>query len=181
MDVALISNLLFWFLSLLTLTGALGLLLTKNPLYSALFLVLSMIGVSALFFTLGAGFLAAVQLLVYAGAVMVLFIMVLMLFNLKKEEKRSSGNSLSVGIKFLSVFLFFSILAVVFYFTPSWETPSLAELTSAQENKETTRDLGDLLFQKYVLGFEALGLLLLIVAVGAVTLARSKGGTHDIR
>ena len=178
MDSHLIHNLLFWFLSFITLTGAFGLFLMKNPLYSALCLVLSMIGVSALFFTLGASFLAAVQLLVYAGAVMVLFIMVLMLFNLKKEETKLSGNSISVGFKFLTVFLLLSILAVVFYFTP-WETPSLGELSLAEQNENTTRKLGTMLFQKYVLGFEALGLLLLMVAVGAVSLARSKGGTHD--
>ena len=179
MDTQLTHSLLFWFLSFVTLTGALGLFLMRNPLYSALFLVLSMIGVSALFFTLGAAFLAAVQLLVYAGAVMVLFIMVLMLFNLKKEMKKSPRNHLSIAFKFLTVFLLLSVFGVSFYFTP-WETPSLAELSSPEKNVHTAEKLGTLLFQDYALGFEALGLLLLMVAIGAVTLARSKGGTHDV-
>ena len=76
---------LFWFLAFVTLASGLGVVLMSNPIYSALSLAMAMVGVSAIFVTLNAFFIAGVQLIVYAGAVMVLFTMVIMLFDLKKD------------------------------------------------------------------------------------------------
>lgn len=76
-----VDAILFWFLALVVLVSGLSVILMTNPVYSALCLVMTMVGVSAIFVTLNAYFLAGVQLIVYAGAVMVLFVMVLMLFD----------------------------------------------------------------------------------------------------
>ncbi len=94
---------LFWFLSLLVLVSGLSVVLLTNPVYSALCLAMTMVGVSALFVTLNAYFLAGVQLIVYAGAVMVLFVMVLMLFDLKHETQAFTRGKITGAIKIASV------------------------------------------------------------------------------
>ena len=76
---------LFWLLAMITVVSGLTVVLVTNPVYSALSLAMTMVGVAGLFVTLNAYFIAGVQLIVYAGAVMVLFVMVLMLFDLKHE------------------------------------------------------------------------------------------------
>lgn len=165
---------MFWLLSVVTLAGALGVILFINPIFSALSLVGSMVGVAALFVTLNAYFLAGVQLIVYTGAVMVLFVMVLMLFDLRHELKAFSRGVFTGALKLVAVGAFIGLIAGAIVLTmPATEDPSVVASTA-----DTTRDLGQLLLTQYLFGFEALGVLLLVVAVGAVALARSKGGTH---
>lgn len=164
---------LFWLLSAVVLASGVAVVTLANPIFSALALVMSMVGVAAIFVTLGAFFLAGVQLIVYAGAVMVLFVMVLMLFDLKHEVKAFSRGIVTGGLKIASVGLFAGLMVGGIALTlGSGFTARTSEVTA------TTKDLGQLLLSQYLFGFEALGVLLLIVAVGAVALARSKGGTH---
>ncbi len=168
---------LFWFLAILTLAGGLTTVLVTNPIYSALSLAFTMIGVSALFVSLNAYFLAGVQLIVYAGAVTVLFVMVLMMFDLKHELITFTRGKISGLVKAGLVALFAglivgSVLITSDVFSKSGGAPE------AVIGGDTTKALGTILFSKYIFGFEALGVLLLIVAIGAVALARSKGGTH---
>lgn len=165
---------LFWLLSLVTVFGALSVVLFKNPIYCALSLVMTMVGVAALFVTLNAYFLAGVQLIVYAGAVMVLFVMVLMLFDLKHELKAFSRGAFTGALKLISVGAFAGLVVGAVMVS----LPALPELNAAEAQIDSTRELGLLLFTQYIFGFEALGVLLLVIAVGAVALARSKGGTH---
>ena len=94
---------LFWFLALVTIISGLSVVIMVNPIYSALSWAMTMIGVAAVFVTLDAYFLAGVQLIVYAGAVMVLFVMVLMLFDLKHELQAFSRGRLTGAIKIASV------------------------------------------------------------------------------
>ncbi len=167
---------LFWILTVLTLASALSVILVPNPVYSALSLALTMVGVSAVFVTLGAYFLAGVQLIVYAGAVMVLFVMVLMLFDLKNELQAFTHGKISGLLKLGSVGLLAGlIVGAVLMSGHLVQTKSPAELSAKADQ---TKELGKMLFSQYLFGFEALGALLLIVAVGAVALSRSKGGTH---
>lgn len=165
---------LFWFLSIVTVVSGLGVLLATSPIYSALSLCMTMVGVSAFFFTLGAYFLAGVQMIVYAGAVMVLFVMVLMLFDLKQELKAFSPGRFTGTVKIASVGLLTGLVCgsiFLFKATPTEEAiPAISP--------DMTKQLGQTLFTKYLFGFEALGVLLLVVAVGTVALARSRGGTH---
>ena len=171
---------LFWFLAIVTLVSGLSVILLANPIYSALCLAMTMVGVSALFVTLNAYFIAGVQLIVYAGAVMVLFVMVIMLFDLKKDLQAFTRGILSGALKIASV----GLLAGLVVGAIAISTVLLAEKTTDNPvtmgtGMESTKALGNILFSKYIFGFEALGVLLLVIAVGAVALARSKGGTHE--
>lgn len=170
------ENIVFYFLEALILLSALGVVLVTSPIYSALFLVLTMIGVAGIFVSLDAFFLAGVQLVVYAGAVTVMFVMVVMLFNLDKEKKAFSKGTGSNFLKAASVGLIWSILSTsllyVFSDLGKEDLPRLAEGSLA------IKELASHLFLKYVFGFEVICILLLLVIVGAVSLARAKGGTH---
>lgn len=172
---------LFWFLAFVTVGAGLSVVLMSNPIYSALSLAMTMVGVSALFVTLGAFFLAGVQLIVYAGAVMVLFVMVIMLFDLKHEIQAFTRGKITGAVKIASV----GILAglVVGAITLSSKAIELSQKTQADADTgktyaDNTMALAQNLFLQNVFGFEALGVLLLVIAVGTVALSRSRGGTH---
>jgi NADH-quinone oxidoreductase subunit J len=145
-----------------------------NPIHSALYLALTMIGLAGVFFQLGAQFIAGVQMIVYAGAVMVLFVMVLMLFDLKTELRAFTRGLFSGFLKIFSA-------AILVGFALGAATNSvgiLSEPPHATMTNNATKDLSILLFTKYIYAFEALGILLLVVAVGVVAVSRIKGGTH---
>jgi NADH-quinone oxidoreductase subunit J len=172
---------LFWFLAFTTIASGLSVVLMTNPIYSALSLAMTMISVAAIFVTLQAYFLAGVQLIVYAGAVMVLFVMVLMLFDLKHELQAFTRGRATGAIKIASVGILSGLIvgAVTIGLTVAGRTKSeVISSTTSAGAADTTRSLAETLFLKNVFGFEALGVLLLVIAVGAVALSRSKGGTH---
>lgn len=170
---------LFWFLAFVTLISALGVVVMANPVFSALSLVMAMVAVAALFATLKAFFLAGVQLIVYAGAVMVLFVMVLMLFDLHKEKKAFAKGTFTGAIKLLlGGMLAGLIVGAVSMSSELLKAAPETAITNSSTGIESTKLLGKLLFTQYIFGFEILGVLLLVIAVGAVALARSKGGTH---
>lgn len=147
-----------------------------NPIHSALYLVLTMIGLAACFFNLGAQFIAGVQMIVYAGAVMVLFVMVLMLFDLKAEIRSFSRGLISGALKVMSAALLAGLaLGAANSSVSILETP---DSSATAQNLDTTRQLGVMLYTKYLFAFEVLGVLLLVVAVGVVAVSRMKGGTH---
>jgi NADH-quinone oxidoreductase subunit J len=137
---------------------------SRNPVTSAMFLVLAIVSLAGLFVLLQAFFLAAVQVLVYAGAVMVLFLFVIMLLDLKAEERRKIkllgiiGAMISVG----------TILAI---FLQSLARSSFGVETSPTLVGGTAR-LGRLLFTQYLLPFEIVSLLLLVAIVGVVLLSK---------
>lgn len=169
------DSVLFWILTLLTVTSAILVITMANPIFSALSLAMTMVGVAALFVTLDAYFLAGVQLIVYAGAVMVLFVMVIMLFDLRHELKAFSRGLMTGAVKLATVGLFAGLMVGGIALTGG---TIQKQTEAATANQDVTAALGQLLFSHYLFGFEALGVLLLIVAVGSVALARSKGGTH---
>jgi NADH-quinone oxidoreductase subunit J len=138
---------------------------SRNPVTSAMFLVLTIASLAGLFVLLHAFFLAAVQVLVYAGAVMVLFLFVIMLLDLKAEERRRArvlgvvGGLVAVG----------AILCIFFQ--------SLAEATPLPAGQNPTIEggtvpLGKLLFTQYLLPFEIVSVLLLVAMVGVVLLSK---------
>lgn len=171
------DSFLFWMLAIVTVISGLSVVLVSNPIYSALSLAMTMVGVSALFATLGAYFIAGVQLIVYAGAVLVLFVMVLMLFDLRTELATFSRGKISGILKIGTVGLLAGFLAGAFRMS----TDLMEKPAAAASMVDSTKSLGVLLFTKYIFGFEALGVLLLVIAIGVVGLARSKGGTHAKR
>ena len=171
------ENIVFYLMEAVILISALLVVLVANPIYSALFLVLTMIGVAGIFVSLDAYFLAAIQLVVYAGAVTVLIVMVVMMFNLQKDAKAFSRGMLGNVLKTLSVVLIWSIVHTAI--TGVFSDFGRGDLPKIEEGSIAMKSLATHLFTKYVFGFEAISILLLVVIVGSVALAKSKGGTHD--
>lgn len=170
---------IFWFLALITFLSAIGVVIFANPIFSALSLVMTMVSIAALFATLNAFFLAGVQLIVYAGAVMVLFVMVLMLFDLYKENKAFTKGIFSGALKLLlGGMLAGLIVGAISMSKELYKVVDEKAITNNLTGIESTKVLGKLLFTQYIFGFEILGILLLVIAIGVVALSRSKGGTH---
>ncbi len=173
-----LSSLMFYLLAFMAVFFGYFTIAVANPIFSALNLALTMITLAGIFFLLDAYFIAGVQLAVYAGAVMVLFVMVLMLFDLSGEVRAFSRGLMSGIVKVGSALLvmLLILLSVLGYYGERLEIgapPSTAEVV-----QPTTQDLAILLFSRYLFAFELLGLLLLVVAVGVVAVSRIKGGTH---
>lgn len=161
------ADLLFYLFAALTLLcGALVVLnpFSRNPVTSAMFLVLTMVFLSGLFVLLQAFFLAAVQILVYAGAVMVLFLFVIMLLDLKAEEQRRI-KVFSAGLGTAAVAGLFALIVLSIY-------NGSAAGTGAPHIVGETFDLGRLLFTNYLLPFEIVSVLLLIAMVGVILLSK---------
>src|SRR6266705_1420878 len=131
---------------------------SRNPVTSAMFLVLTIISMAGLFVLLHAFFLAAVQVLVYAGAVMVLFLFVIMLLDLRAEERRR--------IKFVGAMLGLIAVGAIagIFFQSLLNSPIRAEGSPTLEG--STVPLGTLLFTQYLLPFELVSVLLLVAMVG---------------
>ncbi len=138
---------------------------SRNPVTSAMFLVLAIVSLAGLFVLLHAFFLAAVQILVYAGAVMVLFLFVIMLLDLKAEERRKVkllgviGGLVSVG----------AIIAI-FFLSLAETAPLAADPTPTLQGG--TMALGKELFTRYLLPFEIVSVLLLVAMVGVILLSK---------
>lgn len=163
----------FYTLAIFLIYFAFKTITVPNPIHSALYLVLTMIGLAGAFFNLGAHFIAGVQMIVYAGAVMVLFVMVLMLFDLKSELRSFSRGLFSGGLKVMSAALLAGLAIGA-----ANSTIAILENQEPKVGGDVTRELGVLLYTRYLYAFEALGILLLVVAVGVVAVSRIKGGTH---
>jgi NADH-quinone oxidoreductase subunit J len=155
--------LLFFLFAAVAVLGALSLILQRHPIHSALSLIVVMVALAALYLLLGAEFIAAVQVIVYAGAIMVLFVFVIMLLNAGVEERTDfSRMARYAGIP-LGIVLT-AALAWKLWGTPAPQPQPLPA--------EPTRALSLLLFQKYLLPFELTSILILIAILGAVVLAK---------
>jgi NADH-quinone oxidoreductase subunit J len=162
-----ISNILFYVFAVATLVfGALVVAnpFSRNPVTSAMFLVLTIISMAGLFVLLHAFFLAAVQVLVYAGAVMVLFLFVIMLLDLKEEERRKIKlTGLVAGV--------LSVGAIVAIFVRSLLATNPGKDLEGKAVGETAA-LGKMLFTNYLLPFEIVSILLLVAMVGVILLSK---------
>jgi NADH-quinone oxidoreductase subunit J len=149
------------------LAGAVNLLLQTHPINSALSLIVVMVSLAVLYLLLGAEFLAAAQAIVYAGAIMVLFIFVVMLLNAGREE-RTAGSRAAGLVGFPAVAVILSLMATLLLHAQGLGTARLANgITSTEE-------LSKVLFTNLLLPFEATSVLVLIAILGAVALA-----SHD--
>jgi NADH-quinone oxidoreductase subunit J len=138
---------------------------SRNPVTSAMFLVLTIISMAGLFVLLHAFFLAAVQILVYAGAVMVLFLFVIMLLDLKEEERRR--------IKLIGfVAGIIAVGGIISAFVKS--LASVKDAAGEPQLEGDTLALGKLLFTRYTLPFEIVSVLLLVAMVGVILLSKKK-------
>lgn len=168
----------FYFLAAFTIVSACAVVIVANPLYSALSLTMTMLGISGIYYTLDAPFMAAAQLIIYAGAITVLFVMVIMLFNLKDETNAFSRGTLSFFLKMASAgYLLGLLLAMVSWAYQSGPASS-SNKVAVGDGMMATKQIAAHLFSKYLVSFELVGVLLLVVLIGAIALARSRGGTH---
>jgi len=154
----------FFVCAFLAVLGAVTLILAREPIHSALALILVMISLAVLYLLLGAEFIAAVQIIVYAGAIMVLFVFVIMLLNAGEEER----SNVSRMARFVGVPLGVVFLVEVAY----WIGRATAHLGTTPPEMVSTRDLSSLLFREYVFPFELTSFLILIALLGALVLAR---------
>jgi NADH-quinone oxidoreductase subunit J len=155
---------IFLILAAVTVAGALSLILQRHPIHSALSLIVVMVALAGLYLLQGAEFVAAVQIIVYAGAIMVLFIFVIMLLNAGEEER----TNVSRLARFVGVPLAVVFLAEVAY----WVGRATSQLGAAPPETVSTRDLSTLLFREFVFPFELTSFLILIALLGALVLAR---------
>jgi NADH-quinone oxidoreductase subunit J len=148
------------------LAGAINLLLQSHPINSALSLIVVMTSLAVLYLLLGAEFLAAAQVIVYGGAIMVLFTFVIMLLNAGREA-RTFGSSAAQAVGFPAVVVILAVIATVILHAQGLGVATLSDATIT-----TTEDLSTVLFTKLLLPFEVTSILILIAILGAVALAR---------
>ncbi len=158
---------LFYIFSVLMLVFGLGVIIARNPVTSAMNLVMSFIFLAGLFFTLDAFFLGIIQVLIYAGAVMVLFLFIIMLLNIKKEEQRRFNKAMFAGAIGIAV-AFCLLLIRAIYALPKAQVP-MPVLGMAKTDDVTS--LGRLLFSHYNFPFQMVGVLLLVATIGVVLLS----------
>jgi NADH-quinone oxidoreductase subunit J len=156
--------LVFLVLAAVAVAGAVSLILQRHPIHCALSLIVVMVSLAGMYLLLGAEFVAAVQIIVYGGAIMVLFVFVIMLLNAGAEER----SNFSRMARYAGVPLAVVLLAVLAYSVAraSWS------MTSQPNVEHATRSLALLLFQKFLFPFELTSILILIAILGALVLAK---------
>jgi NADH-quinone oxidoreductase subunit J len=155
------------------LAGAINLLLQTHPINSALSLIVVMTSLAVLYLLLGAEFLAIAQIIVYAGAIMVLFVFVVMLLNAGREE-RTLGSRAAGVIGLPAVVVLLALFATVILHTRGMGTASL------NQGITDTQELSAVLFRDLLLPFEVTSVLILIAILGAVALARLGNGERTV-
>ena len=159
---------LFYIFAVLAILAALSVVLQRTPVYSALSLIVVLCSLAVVYLLLGAEFLAVIQVIIYAGAIMVLFVLVIMLLN-ARQETPSDRSRLArwLGAPLLLVFLGELLFAV-------WERFPTATTRAAALPDAGPRAVGALLFRSYVLPFEVTSILILVAVLGAVVLAKKR-------
>jgi len=164
-----IESIIFIIFGVLSVASAIIMITRKNPIISAIFLVLNFLTVAVIYLLLKAQFIAIIQILVYMGAIMVLFLFVIMLLNPKDDRKFSEEYSYKkISAILLSILLFF-LLGATFYLGFSGK-----QISENAEKMGTAENLGKILFTTYSFHVLAAGILLLAAVVGAVMLAKKK-------
>jgi len=159
---------LFYIFAALAVIAALSVVLQRTPVYSALSLIVVLCALAVVYLLLGAEFMAAIQVIVYAGAIMVLFVLVIMLLNAGREGPiERSRLAHWLGVPLLVVFLI-EVLAVVWQQFPSGSTSYAPPMDAGPAA------IGTLLFRNYVLPFEVTSVLILVAVLGAVVLAKKQ-------
>ncbi|GAB4054861.1 NADH-quinone oxidoreductase subunit J family protein [Spirosoma litoris] len=164
---------LFLLLTALTLFSAIGVVTARNPIYSVLALIATFFCLSGHYILLNAQFLAAVNIIVYAGAIMVLFLFTIMFLNLRKEDEESKSN-LSKIISVVAGGVLMVLLITIF----RAKSAQVATVNGVTFNGKTglVENLGKLLYSDYILPFELASILFIIAMVGAVMLGKREAG-----
>lgn len=180
----------FILFSILTVGSALLVTLSRNAVNAAMFMIVSFVGMAALFLLLDAFFLAILQVLVYAGAVMVLFLFIVMLMDVEQGAKKRF-NWLAIAASVVGLALMVTGAVYLFYYgndtaatLAATELPAVAELpadatTDAIPFTTSVRSYGYSLFSKYMLPFQVAGFLLLVAMVGVIVISKRIGANGE--
>ena len=163
----------FYIFSIIAIISAIMVTVSKNTVHSVFFLILDFISISCLFIMIGAEFLGMIMLIVYVGAVAVLFLFVVMMLNVAQQKnqwfisKESSGH-IPVGL-IISVIIFFELIIVIggWKYKPELFNPTNLSITKEISN---THSLGQILYTDYIHVFQISGMILLIAMIGAIVL-----------
>lgn len=162
------SPILFWLFAFVMLIFGAAVVINRNPIASALSLVVCFMGLSALFMSLDAFFIGIIQVLVYAGAVMVLFLFIIMLLDLRVEKRRKINLVAFVGGLAVALALFIQICFVV----EQLGAAKQAFPTLGAAKMDDVHNVGLLLFTNYTLPFQIIGVLVLVATIGVVVLSK---------
>jgi NADH-quinone oxidoreductase subunit J len=168
-----ISN-IWYFLSGLTLLSALMVVLAKNPIHSVLYLVFTFFCISGHYVLLNAQFLMAVNIIVYAGAIMVLFLFVIMMFDLRKNQPVSKSNLTKLAGSVVAGSLLVVLIALV---RQTQMVPPRSQGFVSQTGM--VENLGKVLYSEYLLPFELVSILFFVAMVGAVLLGKREAGERN--
>lgn len=164
---------LFYIFAAMVLAGGIGVVVNKNPVSSAFSMIVSFLGLAALFIQLNAYLVGTLQILVYAGAIMVLFVFIIMLLDVEEEEKRAFPFVNAIGA--FSVAGAFAILLIVALKQSSIGDARLPKLSAVEgPGSSDVHRIGELLFSHYWFPIQMVGILLLVATVGAVVLSKKQ-------
>ena len=164
----MIKELIFYSFSSVLICSSLAVVLFRNPVYSAVSLILSFITSGFLWLLLEAEFLAIVLILVYVGAVMVLFLFVIMMLNINEEKEKSSFNSIAPFAVFIGLIIVIELITIIWINSSQFSNSSTVIQQSSQMGN--TLLLGTELFTNYILDFEIAGFILLLAIIVAISL-----------
>lgn len=160
---------LFYFLSFVAVLSALMVVFSKNPVYSVLYLIITFFAIGGHYVLMNAEFLAVVHVIVYAGAIMVLFLYVIMLLNLNKETEPHKSNILKIAAAICS-----GLLLIVLVGSLKGTEAIAPSQASGVSTIGSVKNLGKVLFTDFLLPFEIASVLLLTAMIGVVMLAKSE-------
>ena len=171
----LAHSLFFYLFSTITVFSSIMVITSRNTVYSVFFLILVFINISILFIMIGAEFLGMIVLIVYVGAVAVLFLYVVMMLNITEQESKKTSrrgliNNLSLGA-IVGFIIFLELIVVI----GGWKYKgNFVSLSEVNMNISNTRALGNVLYTEYIHLFQISGIILLIAMIGAISLTFSK-------
>ena len=164
----------FYFFSLIAVISAIMVTVSKNTVHSVFFLILDFISISSLFIMVGAEFLGMIMLIVYVGAVAVLFLFVVMMLNVAKQKNtwfKSSTNSAHIPIGLLvSIIIFFEVIIVI----GGWKYKPELSNKIVVSDITNTHSIGNVLYTEYIHLFQLSGMVLLVAMIGAIVLTFRK-------
>jgi NADH-quinone oxidoreductase subunit J len=162
-----IFEILFWVLTVMAISCALGVVLSRNPISSVLFLILTFFSISGHYILLNAQFLAVVNIIVYAGAIMVLFLFVIMLMNLNADTEPQKNKLVQLAGVISGGILFLVVLAAL-------RDASVRPVPQESSEIGLIENLGKILFTNYVLPFEISSVLFLSAMIGAIVIGKKE-------
>jgi NADH-quinone oxidoreductase subunit J len=167
------ETLLFWLVAAIALIASVSMIVQRNPVYSALFLIVTLLSIAGLFLLLNAQFLAVIQIIVYAGAIMVLFLFVIMLLDIRRMEDTISRVKLQRSLGLLLGVVFF-LETVLVLRSGMVRDIAVTAATPLVPDFGTAAGLGRALFSQYVFPLQLAAVLLFVALIGAVVLSKRR-------